>query len=189
MIMSEEESTLILAKKLTVNYCFLLVFGFFIFRVLEFCKESYAVNCVILFLWMAALVINSCNAGIALLNHQTTVKIDPIALFEMTSEYFGNYQCFKDLFAIRSSGLSFVQGHKIKTIGMSGIFALMLSSILITIAYQFHVREIYFEYQISNFRIYLFCWWMFTIFNGLKFGGLSVTESQHRQEFQFPDHD
>ena len=165
------------AKRLIANHCLLLVFACIIFRALERYRESYPINCAILLVWLLALAITAVHAGVTLLNHQVAEKIDPVALMEEAVEDVYDYQFFDNLF-IASNFEN--QKTKSRTIAAAGTFSLALSLFMIGSEYHFHVRELYFEPQISNVRTSIFCWWMYTTFSGLKFGGFHVTERQHR---------
>jgi hypothetical protein len=169
-------------RKSIVDHCSSFVVAMLILCVLARYKDTYPLNCLLLFIWMLALFASVLPACLIILSHQGVPDNEAEDIFPVSINDLDRKKLSEILNYVRPNLESIrEQLMKHKTlISRAAIMTLSLSISLIVVEVQCKISTGYLSSHFSMCRSAISCWWIYSLLSGLRFGGYAIAESQHR---------
>jgi hypothetical protein len=178
-------------RKPIFEHCCSFVVAMGILWVLARYRDAYPFNCLLLFVWILALLASVPPACLIILTYQGAPDmlshqggpeffaedVFPISMNDLSREKLVEMlkYCWPNCLSVRDK----LMDHR-PVIARAAILALSLSISSVFIELQFNLSNSDLSSSVTMLRSALSCWWTYSLLCGLRFGGFAVTECQHR---------
>jgi hypothetical protein len=174
------------ARKSIVDHCTTFMVSMVVLCVLAKFRDTFPLNYLILCIWILALVISVPSACFIIIFHQDRPENDIEESFLSTMHVSSGKEKIIEILKLYWANITSIRdslnSHQ-KLFMKAGLLSSLLSLFLVIMELQFKLTSTHVEPHLTSLRIAFSCWWSYSLLSGLKFGGYSVTESQHRWSY------